>query len=361
MTTSDNYKRSLNAVGELVGNVKVAHVGEWNKIKRVKNSLTNKQVREEFEHKVLNSGATLSINSKGRLRPEVENSVLTCFEVDRDRVLRSSTFRRLSGKCQVFINPTDDMLRTRLTHTLEVEQIATVVSNALGLNTDLARAIALAHDCGHGPGGHTSEEAFSPFISEGFDHAIWGADVTLSPLNLTLETLDGVRNHSWRLKPPSTPEASVVSWADRIAYVTHDWADAVRVGFVDKGDLPKNIQEHIGSTQEAQSMFFITKLITSSRENGAICMDRDSASLLNEFRDSNFNVIYSNEITSKANKSFIKLLTSLVEYYIVNPQETMGENCDKVYNAVQYVASMTDRYAINTGKDVLGFRWNVSY
>ena len=126
----------------------------------------------------------------------------------------------------------DDHQRTRLTHALEVAQVATSVARALGLNVALTEAIALGHDCGHGPGGHASEDALSPYVAEGYDHARWGADVTLRPLNLCAETLDGIRNHSWSRPAPATPEGEVVSWADRIAYVCHDFEDAVAAGIV---------------------------------------------------------------------------------------------------------------------------------
>ena len=161
----------------------------------------------------------------------------TCFERDRDRILHASAFRRLAGKTQVFVFP-DDHQRTRLTHALEVAQVATAVARALRLNVALTEAIALGHDCGHGPGGHASEDALSPYVAGGYDHAVWGADVVLAPLNLCAETLDGIRNHSWSRPAPATPEGEVVSWADRIAYVCHDFEDAVAAGIVTPDMLP---------------------------------------------------------------------------------------------------------------------------
>src|SRR5690606_819725 len=141
-----------------------------------------------------------------------------CFERDRDRILHASAFRRLAGKTQVFVFP-DDHQRTRLTHALEVAQVARSVSQAIGLNVALTEAIAIGHDCGHGPGGHASEDALSPHVDEGFDHAVWGADVTLTSLNLCVETIDGIPNHSWSRPAAETPECEVVSWADRPASV----------------------------------------------------------------------------------------------------------------------------------------------
>ena len=146
---------------------------------------------------------------------------------------------RASARCSS--RPEDDHLRTRLTHAVEVAQIATGIARAAELCVPLTEAIALAHDCGHGPAGHASEEAFSPYVPGGYDHAVYGADVTLAPLNLCAETLDGVRNHSWRRPAPSTPEGEVVAWADRIAYVCHDFEDAVRAGILTPADLPEEV------------------------------------------------------------------------------------------------------------------------
>ena len=172
---------------------------------------------------------------------EAPDPYRTCFERDRDRIVHGTAFRRLAGKTQVFVFP-EDHQRTRLTHAIEVAQVATAIARATGLNVALTEAIALGHDCGHGPGGHASEDAFSPYIDEGYDHAVWGADVVLRPLNLCAETLDGIRNHSWSRPAPSTPEGEVVSWADRIAYVCHDFEDACHVGIVDPEVLPASVR-----------------------------------------------------------------------------------------------------------------------
>ena len=155
----------------------------------------------------------------------------TCFERDRDRIVHSTAFRRLAGKTQVVVHPTDHQ-RTRLTHALEVAQVATSIARGIGVNVALADAIALGHDCGHGPGGHASEDAFDAYVPGGFDHGPWGADVSLTDLNLCAQTLDGIRNHSWSRPAPATVEGEIVSWADRIAYCAHDLEDAVHAGIV---------------------------------------------------------------------------------------------------------------------------------
>jgi hypothetical protein len=182
--------------------------------------------REEAEDAGLAPGATRAVGAGRRAAPEEADPWRTCFERDRDRILHATAFRRLAGKTQVFVHPADHQ-RTRMTHALEVAQVATAIARACRLNVALTEAVALAHDCGHGPGGHASEDALSPFVTGGYDHAVWGADVVLAPLNLCAETLDGVRSHSWSRPAPATAEGEVVSWADRIAYVCHDFEDAV--------------------------------------------------------------------------------------------------------------------------------------
>ena len=159
---------------------------------------------EELEHRHAGPGGHPGVGAGNRARPEEPDQWRTCFERDRDRILHATAFRRLAGKTQVFVFP-DDHQRTRLTHALEVAQVATGIARACRLNVALTEAIALGHDCGHGPGGHASEDALSPYLDGGFDHAPWGADVSLAPLNLCGETLDGIRNHSWSRPAPSHP------------------------------------------------------------------------------------------------------------------------------------------------------------
>src|SRR5436305_12815384 len=216
--------------------------------------------REEREAELattLAPGATRPVGAGVRLRPEPPDPVRLCFERDLDRIKHSRPWRRLAGKCQVFIAPEDDHLRTRLTHAVEVAQVATGIARAANLCLPLTEAIALAHDCGHGPAGHASEEALSPYVEGGYDHAVYGADVTLEPLNLCVETLDGVRNHSWRRPAPATPEGEVVAWADRIAYVCHDFEDAMRAGVLAVDDLPDAVADVVGCTRGEQIGRFV--------------------------------------------------------------------------------------------------------
>ena len=225
------------------------------------------------------------------LRPEEPDPWRTCFERDRDRILHATAFRRLAGKTQVFVFP-DDHQRTRLTHALEVAQVATSIARACRSNVALTEAIALGHDCGHGPGGHASEDALSPYLDGGFDHAPWGADVSLAPLNLCIETLDGIRNHSWSRPAPSTPEGEVVSWADRIAYVCHDFEDAVKSGIVTPAALPDVVRQRCGDRRSQQLGTFIDAMVSSILATGRIGMAEEQAEALAAFRASNYEHIY---------------------------------------------------------------------
>ena len=212
---------------------------------RARTDTFDRLAREKADDEAMAPLATRAWGAGDRARAEEPDPWRTCFERDRDRILHAPAFRRLAGKTQVFVFP-DDHQRTRLTHALEVAQVATSVARALGLNVPLTEAIALGHDCGHGPGGHASEDALSPYVDGGYDHAVWGADETLISLNLCAETLDGVRNHSWSRPAPATPEGEVVSWADRIAYVCHDFEDAVAAGIVTPEMLPPLVAERCG-------------------------------------------------------------------------------------------------------------------
>src|SRR5271155_1715053 len=202
------WASTMNGHRSEVAGLRQAHAGTAFEVGAVK--VLDREAREVQEGDFMAPGATRSRGAGNRPREESPDPWRTCFERDRDRILHEATaFRRLAGKTQVFIFP-DDHQRTRLTHALEVAQVATGVARAVGLNVALTEAIALGHDCGHGPGGHASEEALDPYVDGGFDHATWGADVSLLPLNLCAETLDGVRNHSWARPAPATPEGEVV-------------------------------------------------------------------------------------------------------------------------------------------------------
>ncbi len=322
---------------------------------------SSREAREEQLDTLLAVGATRAVGGGERARPEEPDTFRTCFERDRDRILHSSSFRRLAGKTQVFVFP-DDHMRTRLTHALEVAQVATSVARTVGLNAALTDAIALGHDCGHGPGGHASEEALDPYVEGGFDHATWGADVALASLNLCAQTLDGIRNHSWSRPAPATPEGEVVSWADRIAYVCHDFEDAAAAGLVNPSDLPDIVRERCGTQRRQQLGVFINAMIATVRETGVIGMDRPHAEALAAFRSFNYRSIYMRDASRLQAQRVVGMLRALVENYHAHPEllpvegDVTGDvagSAAALSAAVSYVAGMTDRFACRAAVSLL--------
>ena len=323
-----------------------------------------REAREAHEAATLATHATRAHGAGRRALDEEPDPFRTCFERDRDRILHDSAFRRLAGKTQVFVFP-DDHQRTRMTHALEVAQVARSVAESLSLNVPLVEAMAIGHDCGHGPGGHASEDALSPYLEGGFDHAPWGADVTLQRLNLCAETLDGIRNHSWSLPAPQTPEGEVVSWADRIAYVCHDFEDAVAAGIVTADMLPAIVAERCGRDRSRQLGTFVRAMVTATTATGRIGMVPDIAEALAEFRRFNYEYVYLRPASQQQAAAVVSLLRALVEHYADRPHAiphqtitaALGERADYIdaggpealRAAVAYVAGMTDRYACQQG------------
>jgi dGTPase len=320
-----------------------------------------REQREAWEAENLRPGATIASGAGERARAEEPDSERTCFERDRDRIVHSTAFRRLAGKTQVVVFPTDHQ-RTRLTHALEVAQVATSIARGLGVNVALAEAIALGHDCGHGPGGHASEDAFDAFIPEGYDHGPWGADVVLTGLNLCAQTLDGIRNHSWSRPTPATVEGEIVSWADRIAYCAHDLEDAAAAGIVSLDDLPAAVFETCGRTRRAQLGVFVRAVIEATAASGGVGMHAEPAEALAALRAFNYERIYTRPESLAQSKAVIEVLHALVEHFAEHPgampkdfeQLQVGE-ADRVRAAVTYVAGMTDRFAFETAEALLGW------
>jgi len=315
-----------------------------------------RELRETRELDLLAPLATKAHGGGNRGVEEEPDLWRTCFERDRDRILHASSFRRLAGKTQVFVFP-DDHQRTRLTHALEVAQVATGIARALGLNVALTEAIALGHDCGHGPGGHASEEALDPYVEGGFDHAPWGADVSLASLNLCVETLDGIRNHSWSRPAPITPEGEVVSWADRIAYVCHDFEDAVSTGIASHDRLPDIVLERCGPRRGTQLGAFIDAMVATGLSTGRIGMDEDHAEALSAFRAFNYEHIYLRDASRAQADAVVDVLRTLTDHFIDSPNTIPGVlelggllsgEAAAVHAAVAYVAGMTDRFAFRS-------------
>ena len=329
-------------------------------------TILRREIREEREDAILAEHATRSGGAGNRAIEEAPDPHRTCFERDRDRILHDSSFRRLAGKTQVFVFP-EDHQRTRMTHALEVAQVGRSVAAALSLNVPLVEAMAIGHDCGHGPGGHASEDALSPYLDGGFDHAPWGADVTLQPLNLCTETLDGIRNHSWSLPAPQTPEGEVVSWADRIAYVCHDFEDAVAAGIVTEKMLPSIVAERCGRDRSTQLGTFVRAMVTATMTSGRVGMTPDIAEALAAFRKFNYEHIYLRPASERQSDAVIALLRALVEHYADRPhvipdataravlsadsplELVEAGSTEAVRAAVAYVAGMTDRFACERG------------
>jgi dGTPase len=335
--------------------VRQAHSGD-ERVRLEPGHPLDRKARLQAEDAALAAGATRASSSAGRARTEDEPDLLrTCFEQDRDRILHSPSFRRLAGKTQVFIFPADHQ-RTRLTHALEVAQVATAIARACRLNVALTEAIALGHDCGHGPGGHASEDAFSVFVP-GFDHAVWGADISLAPLNLCSETLDGIRNHSWSRPAPSTPEGQVVGLADRVAYCAHDLEDAAFAGLVDLRDLPRPVPDLCGSTRSAQLHAFITDIVATVAATGLVGLSEPMGDALAALRSFNHDRIYLRDESNDQAELVIAMLRALVEHLAEHPEVMPypGRLGDPLLDAVAYVDGMTDRYACSAAVSLLGW------
>ncbi|MCL4313562.1 MAG: HD domain-containing protein [Actinobacteria bacterium] len=326
--------------------------------------LHDRESKERAEAALLAKDATHSRGAGRRPLPEEPDPLRTCFERDRDRILHSAAFRRLAGKTQVFIFP-DDHMRTRLTHALEVAQVALSIAAPLRLNLALVEAAALGHDVGHGPFGHTSEEALSLFLEEGYDHAPWGAYVVLAKSNLCAETTDAIANHSWSRPAPSTPEGEVVAFADRIAYVCHDFEDAVKAGIVTVESLPETVRKRCGSRHAEQLGTFITSVVETSSRNGQVSMDGDTAEALSVFRSFNYERIYLRPASKKQAQTARRLIGALVEYFADRPYKIVSSDTiqadleagspEAVRAAVTYVAGMTDRFACRVALGQLGW------
>lgn len=319
-----------------------------------------REFREEREAALLVPGATLARGAGNRSVVEEPDLERTCFERDRDRIVHSTAFRRLAGKTQVVVHPADHE-RTRLTHALEVAQVATSIARAIGVNVSLTEAIALGHDCGHGPGGHASEEAFDPYVPGGYDHGPWGADVVLAPLNLCGETLDGIRNHSWSRPAPSTVEGEVVSWADRIAYCAHDLEDAIRAGIVTESDIPSDAAAVCGRTRRDQLRTFVHAVIDAVESTGRVGMADGPAQALAALRSFNYERIYTRPESVAQAVAVVDILRALVEHFAERPWGIrQGVEADPgspaaVHAAVSWIGGMTDRYAFDTAVRVLGW------
>ena len=318
-------------------------------------------IRESFEQQekeYLSPHASLSINSKGRQKPEEPCDIRPVFQRDRDRIIHCKAFRRLKDKTQVFLSPEGDHYRTRLTHTLEVSQNARTIAKALRLNEELVEAIALGHDLGHTPFGHAGERALNEICPLGFEHNVQGVRTVERlekdglGLNLTYEVRDGILNHQ-TVGTPHTLEGKIVQLSDKIAYIHHDMDDALRAGILKESDVPKEIRDVIGSTTGERLDHFIHDLVTNSMEKNDIRMSEPVAAAMQKMRQFMFENVYQNPVAKGEEKKAEELMKTLYGYFFKHvdslPKEyknliSGGEALEQV--VCDYVGAMTDRYAV---------------
>ncbi len=315
--------------------------------------LRTREDAERFESDLLAPGATLSSRSKGRAVPEPPDRWRTCFERDRDRILHSKAFRRLKHKTQVFMNPEGDHYVTRLTHTLQVTQVGGAIARALSLNVALTEAICLGHDVGHSPFGHTGEDALSEFVDGEWRHSDQSVRLftVLEPLNLTVEVLDGIRAHPWKVEiPAATPEGDIVRFADRIAYLAHDALDAIRAGVLQPSSFPRSALETLGSPGREWIATMIDSVVETSLERDVIAMDDRTLAAMLELRDFMFEHVYLRAEIEPQVRRAREIIRGLVEYYTEHPGEIpetyRQDDADTLTQVIDFVAGMTDRYAI---------------
>ena len=293
--------------------------------------------------------------SVGRPRPEPPDGVRNAFQRDRDRIIHAKAFRRLMHKTQVFISPDGDHFRTRLTHTLEMMQISRTIARSLGLNEDLAEAIALGHDLGHTPFGHTGEEALTRVLAahgRSFrhnEHSLRVVDVLEKGgegLNLTHEVRDGIRNHTGE-GYPSTREGEIVRISDRIAYVNHDVDDAIRAGVISFDELPEDPIAVLGDRMSGRIDTLVRDAILTSRGRGEIGLSERVHGALLDLRAWLFENVYHNP-RSRENEKAGSVVAALFEHYLERPAERAKSDADPITETVDFVAGMTDRYALAT-------------
>jgi dGTPase len=311
---------------------------------------------EEREAQFLSPRAQLSANSAGRERPEDESDIRTCFQRDRDRIIHCKSFRRLKHKTQVFLSPEGDHYRTRLTHTLEVSQVARTIARALSLNEDLTEAIALGHDLGHSPFGHTGEEAWRPpYTARQFEHNAQSVRVAQvleddgAGLNLTREVIDGILTHVEELVP-ATLEGKIVRLADRIAYINHDIDDAIRARVLTEADLPADLIAVLGPTGRRRINNLVMDMINNSLDGDDIRMSPDMFDAMEAMKQFLFENVYVGSLAKVEESKAVNVLRQLYAYYAGRPAELPPEphsdQPDQETQIIDYLSGMTDRFAL---------------
>ena len=326
-------------------------------------SSTIREENERIEDEILSPHAARASGSKGRAVDEPEDVLRTCFQRDRDRIVHSKAFRRLKHKTQVFVAPIGDHFTVRLTHTLEVAQVGRVIARALRLNEDLTEAIALGHDLGHTPFGHVGEGVLSKLLKTKFKHAEQGlrvVDVIENKgkgLNLTWEVRDGIVSHSWAQPPPGTLEGWIVRFADRIAYLNHDLADAVRAGIIGEDDVPGEISQVLGRSHSERINTFVMAVVDAS-EDGTVAMAPEGLKAMDDLRRFMFERVYLADVAQADRARATDVIERLYAHYAANPddlpQEYHALPGDDATRIADYIAGMTDGYAQRRAEEIAG-------
>lgn len=320
-----------------------------------------RQKNEEMEKKFLSPYAALSCESKGRDREEPQCDLRTVYQRDRDRIIHCKAFRRLKHKTQVFLAPMGDHYRTRLTHTLEVSQIARTIAKSLDLNEDLTEAIALGHDLGHTPFGHAGERTLNKLCSKGFRHyeqSIRVVEVLENNgrgLNLTKEVRDGIINHRTSGNP-STLEGKVVRLSDKIAYINHDIDDAIRGKIICEKDIPKEYTDVLGNTTKKRLDTLVKDIVRNSYGVNDILMSGEVQKAMMDLRQYMFTSVYTNPLAKSEESKAYEMMTLLFEYYLKHIDEMPDEfkylinECgeDEEQVVCDYIAGMSDQYSVST-------------
>ena len=326
--------------------------------------------REALEHLIIGPHGQLAENSKGRLSPEPECDIRTCYQRDIDRITHSKSFRRLKHKTQVVLQPEGDHYRTLLTHTLEVSRLARTVARALFLNEDLVEASALGHDLGHTPFGHAGERALNSIYSGGFKHYEQSLRVVDylerggKGLNLCYESRMGILNHT-KGAQDDIPEATVVRLCDRIAYINHDLDDSIRAGILTDRSVPERIRTRCGESNSQRINAFISDLISNSSD-GSLKMSDNMQDTFDFFHAFMYSDVYTNPIAKREESKVEGILSRMYEYYTAHP-DSMPEDHRQIMErdgveraACDYISGMTDGYAMEKyGELFIPFAWTV--
>lgn len=316
---------------------------------------------EQVEREYLSPLAAKSYETKGRALKEEPCPIRTEYQRDRDRILHCKAFRRLKHKTQVFIAPEGDHYRTRLTHTLEVAQIARTIARALRLNEDLTEAIALGHDLGHTPFGHSGERAIQKILPDfrHNKHSLRVVDVLEKDgqgLNLTWEVRDGIIGHSGKEHLPHTLEGQIVRIADRIAYVNHDLDDAIRSGTLVAEDVPPHLRQELGLTQGARINYMVADIIDGSMGKEEVAMTPEAYALMMELRAFLFDRVYRNEAAIREEAIVERMLHRLYEHYLDHPEQLPDTSVAAPLHVlvIDYIAGMSDSFALQKYDEIAG-------